>query len=826
LKELLPVNTTVSHYRILSRIGAGGMGEVYLAEDTKLSRKVAIKVLPLESMGDQSAHKRLKREAQSAANLDHQNICAIHEVGEEDGRSFIVMQYVEGETLDTLIRRKPLELREALDIAGQIADALAEAHSRGIIHRDIKPQNIMVTPRGQVKVLDFGLAKVVRERALVESEAETESWLTTPGTIIGTVPYMSPEQVRGEELDARSDIFSFGAVLYEIVTGHQPFSAESAAATFSSILTQEPLPLARYSREVPAELERIVRKTLHKKRDERYQTARDLLIDLKNLKHRLEFDAEMERSKESLSSGGATTVASVGQMSVATATDPVIRTGENATRTISSDDSMVSGVTRHKRGTVLVLIALMITVSAVVYLAVGSKSKAIDSLAVLPFVNEGADPDTEYLSDGITESLINSLSQLPNLKVMSRNSVFNFKGSATDAQAAGRGLNVRAVLTGRLVKRGENLSISAELIDTRDNSHLWGEQYSRRLADMLVVQEEITRQISEKLRLKLTGEDEKLLTKRYTDNTDAYQLYLRGRYYLNKRSAEAIKKGRDFFQQAIDKDPAYALAYSGISDSYALLAAQAALSPREAYPAALTAARKAVELDAALGEGHASLAHVKFHMDDLAAAEQEFARAIEIKPNYSPAHQWQSEYLAATGRRDEAFAAARKALEFDPLDLAANAQLAALLIGAQEYDKAITQLQKTLEIDPSYFLAHLHLGNIYLQTERFPEAIAEFKRTASLTGSNRGLESLGLVYAMLGRRDEARRVLAEMEARSKQQYVDPFDVALIYAVLKEKEQTLAWLEKARDENPHSISRLKSDKRFDFLRSDPRFIKLL
>ncbi len=440
MKESLPANKLISHYRILHKLGAGGMGEVYLAEDTRLNRKVAIKLLLTESTADEESRKRLLREAQAAAKLDHPNICSIYEVAEEDGRSFIVMQYVEGETLAKLIQRKPLDLRESLDIAVQVADALAEAHRHSIIHRDIKPQNIMVTPRGQAKVMDFGLAKVVRERSLAESEAETESLLTEPGVILGTVPYMSPEQVRCEMPDLRSDIFSFGAVLYEIVTGHQPFPTESAAATFSSILTREPPPLARYSREVPAELERIVRKTLRKDREERYQTARDLLIDLKNLKHHLEFDAETERSKESLSSGGATTVASAGQMSVATANDPVTRTGEiAAARTTSSAEYVVNKIRRHK---LAALIALLVIVTAALglglYLHARNSEVAIDSIAVLPFDNQNHDPNTEYLSEGLTESIINSLTQLPNLKVIARSSAFHYKGKEADPFAAGK----------------------------------------------------------------------------------------------------------------------------------------------------------------------------------------------------------------------------------------------------------------------------------------------------------------------------------------------------------------------------------------------------
>jgi serine/threonine-protein kinase len=805
------------------------MGEVYLAEDKRLARQVAIKVLPSESIGDQQSNKRLIREAQSAATLDHPNICTIHEVGEEDGRSFIVMQYVEGETLATLIRRKPLELREALDIAGQVADALAEAHSRGIIHRDIKPQNIMVTPRGQVKVLDFGLAKVVRERALVESEAETESWLTTPGTIIGTVPYMSPEQVRGEELDARSDIFSFGAVLYETVTGHQPFSAESAAATFSSILTQEPLPLARYSRDVPAELERIVRKTLHKDRDERYQTARDLLIDLKNLKHRLEFDAETERSKESLSSGGATTVASVGQMPVATANDPVTRTGEiAAARTTSSAEYVVNELKRYK---LAALIALLVVVTGALglglYLHARNSEVAIDSIAVLPFDNQNHDPDTEYLSDGLTESIINSLTQLPALRVIARSSVFRYKSRDADPLGVGHELGVRAVLTGRIMQRGDNLTVSAELVDVRDNKQLWGEQYERKVSGLLAVQREIAKEISSNLRLKLSGAEQNRVTKHYTESPEAYQLYLKGRFYWNQRTGEALKKSIEYFNQAIEKDPSYALAYAGLADAYILLPYYSAGSPQESFPKAKAAARKALELDETLAEAHTSLVKV-LHLDwNLAESNREFQRAIELNPNYATAHQWYGNgNLRVLGRFDEAIAEMKRAQELDPLSLVINADVGVTYISARQYDQAIEQLRKTTEMDQGFYYAHGYLGIAYEMKGALQEALAEYRKARQLTDDPRMLALLGHGLAVSGKRDEALRTLDQLKEMAKQRYVPAYSFTIVYVGLGEKDQALQWLERDYQDRGVDMLSLKVDPLLDSLRSDPRFADLV
>src|SRR3989441_2330120 len=463
----LAAGTKLGRYEIRSKVGEGGMGEVYLAEDTQLGRRVAIKLLPPETLSDEQARMRLVREAQAAAKLDHPNICAIYEVGEEVGRSFIAMQYVEGETLDARMKRKPLDLAESLAISAQVADALAEAHAHGIIHRDIKPSNIIIAARGQAKVMDFGLAKVEQESGRIGTEAETQTMLTAPNMILGTVPYMSPEQVKGEKLDARTDIFSFGVILYEMLCGRQPFASESAAATASAILTHEPAPLARYCADAPEELQRIIRKSLEKDREQRYQSARELSIDLKNLQR-----------------------------------DSDVRALTAAART-----SPRPAVFRRFAFVALALLSLAV-IGVGVYWLLG-RSTTVESIAVLPFVNVNASSDTEYLSDGITDSLINSLSQLPKLKVIARSSVFSYKGKEVNPEAVGHELNVQALVTGRITQRGDNLSISVELMDTRDKRHIWGEQYNRKISDLLAVQEEISSAISENLRLKLTVEEQK-----------------------------------------------------------------------------------------------------------------------------------------------------------------------------------------------------------------------------------------------------------------------------------------------------------------------------
>jgi serine/threonine protein kinase/pimeloyl-ACP methyl ester carboxylesterase/tetratricopeptide (TPR) repeat protein len=828
-KEKLSGRSLPDRYRIVSSLGAGGMGEVYLAQDARLDRKVAIKVLPPELTADERARKRLIREAQAAAKLDHPNICSIYEVGDELDAGFIVMQYVEGETLGKLIQRQPLDLRESLDIAVQIAGALAEAHSRGIVHRDIKPQNVMITARGQVKVLDFGLAKIVQQKDLADSAAETESLLTEPGMIIGTVPYMSPEQVRGETLDARSDIFSFGAVVYEMVSGHQPFAAESAAATISTILTKEPPPLVRYSREVPGELERIVSKALRKDREQRYQTAKDLLIDLKSLSEELTFEAKLGTSTPARSTGESETVTSNRDARVETAPQPPARTAEIGTTRTVSRDYLIGGVRRHKLQ-FAALVFLLITLAGVgIYLELGH-GKAIDSLAVLPFTNVSGDPNTEYLSDGITESLINNLSQLPNLTVMSRNSVFRYKGQEADAQVVGRDLKVQAVLTGRMVQRGDNLSISAELVDVRNNSHLWGGQYNRKLSDILAVQAEISREISEKLRLQLSGEQQKRLVKRHTDNNEAYQLYLKGRYYWNRRTEEGTKRGIEYFGQAIERDPSYALAYAGIADCYNNLGTNivGGLASNDVMPKAKQAAMKALEIDETLAEAHTSLAQTRFLYDwDWPGAEIEYKRAIDLNPNYAHGHHWYSHYLLAMGRVKESLAESLRALDLDPLDLPITTHLGWHYLYAREYDRAIEQLRKALDMDSRFLPAHLFLGQAYAQEAMYDKATAELQQAIGLSRENPVMVAvLGYAYAMSGKKGEAQMILHKLNGLSKQRSVPSQEIAAIHTALGEKDQAFEWLRRAYEERYSGLVYLKNDPALDGLRSDPRFADLM
>jgi eukaryotic-like serine/threonine-protein kinase len=819
------IGRVFSHYQIVRELGAGGMGEVYAALDTRLGRHVAIKFLPAQYTRDAGRLRRFEQEARAASALNHPNIITIYDIGHAHDARFIVMELIEGDTLRRRMSRAHMSIHEVLGISIQVADALAAAHSVGVIHRDIKPENIMIRRDGYVKVLDFGLAKLAeRETHFANNDAPTVPRMDTlPGVVMGTASYMSPEQARGVAVDAPSDVFSAGVVMYESIGGRLPFYGQTTTDLILAILQTEPTPLRELSADLPEELERIVGRAMAKNRNERYQSAADLAADLRRLKQRLEVAAEVRQARQE--AGSRPDTGAPAPESLATAREA---TAPEAPTAVSGAPADVSPGRRLPLALAAVTLLTLVAATASYFLTNRAR-ESIDTLAVLPFVNAADDESSEYLSDGITESLINNLSQLPNLKVMSRSSVWRYKAAGNaappDASAVGRDLHVRAVLTGRVARHRDRLAISAELVDARDNSHIWGEQYDRSQAEVLEVQEEIASRIVERLRLKLSGDDRRLLAKRHTDDTQAYERYIRGRYYVNRRSADAIRKGREFFQQAIDEDPGYALAYAGLSDCYALLAAQGAIPPREAYRDALAAARKSIELDSELGEGHASLAHAEFHTDDWEAAEREFARAALLRPSYAPIYHWQSEFLSVAGRTDEAFAMVRKALELEPLDLAANAQLANLMIGRRDYQSAIRQLQKTLEIDASYFLAHSLLGNIYVETGRWTEAIAELETTMRLTAGSRGSGSLGVAYAMSGRIGDARRLAAEMEARAKTQYTTPMDLARIHAALHDREATVAWLTRARDEGGAAVSRMRDAPEFAFLRSDPRFVTL-
>ena len=580
---------SIAHYRILKKLGAGGMGEVYLALDTKLDRKVAIKILHADQLAEEHLKKRLVREAQAAAKLDHPNICAIYDVNEANSFTFIVMQYIEGESLAQKMEREPLPLSTTLTMVEQAAEGLAEAHAHGIVHRDVKPQNMIVTPRGQLKILDFGLAKQMHPSDTVDNEAATATLLSKPGLVVGTMPYMSPEQVQGEPLDPSSDIFSLGVTLYEMLAGKHPFKDKSAAVTMSRILLGEPIPTEKFQTQVSPEIQNLLSKMLRKDKAARYQNAQDFLTDLRQLP----------------------------APPPANETQPGARSTKEISA-ITTRENVAGGLlSKARRNKWPLLAAALPLVLLVVAISTWLTREQPDSLAILPFTYASndpqlmANPDREYLSDGMTESVINNLSQLTNLKVIARSSVFRYKGKVLDVQTVGRELNVRAVLTGEIKQAGDDVRIAVELMDVEGNRSIWGDTYQRKTADIQSIQRDIAKNVSERLRLKLTAADQNQLAKSYTDSGDAYQAYLKGRYYWNKRSDEGFKQAIFFFQEAIAKDPTYALAYTGLADCYTLRSDYGFLAPQEGYALAKGAVTLALKYDDSLAEAHTSLASIK-----------------------------------------------------------------------------------------------------------------------------------------------------------------------------------------------------------------------
>ena len=805
------------------------MGEVYLAEDTQLDRNVAIKLLPTESTGDDQAKKRLVREARAAAKLDHPNICAVYEVAQEDGRGFIVMQYVEGETLASRIQHAPLELKVSLDIATQIADALAEAHARGIIHRDIKPQNIMITPRGQVKVMDFGLAKVVRDRSTTDTEAPTESLLTEAGTIVGTAPYMSPEQVKGEMIDARSDIFSLGAVLYEMVSSRRPFTAESAAATLSAILTSEPPPIARYTTETPAELQRIVSKALRKDREERYQTSKDLQIDLRHLKQRLELDAEMQRSSQ----------VDARERTADDRTHVTTRTVEDLTPTAESRISrLTTQIERHKRSASLLLVILIIAAAGGAFelfrLAgagwrTGNKSKpvgtddALRSLAVLPFKQLGVAGSDDYLEVGIADALITRLSNLSKIIVRPTDAVLKYAAPGQDRAAAGRELGVDLLLNGQIQRSADRIRVTVQLIDVKDGRPLWAETLDEKSTDLFTVEDSISQRMTQALTLKLSSDEQQRLTKHSTENAEAYQEYLKGRYYLLQYTKDGFQNSVAHLNQAITLDPTYAMAYAGLADAYTA-ASNDLLAPREALPKARAAALKALSFDDNLAEAHAALGHAKFHAFDW-SAEKDLQRALELNPNSVPVLLWYGEYWLY---RDpiKAIPLLQRAQQLDPLSLAVTWFLSGTYAFARQPDQALTEARRMIELDSNNPTSHRALAVAYGLRQQYPEAITELLKAKQVGAPPPALGFLGFFYAMSGKLDEARTLLEELSQAAKEQFVSPYAIAKIYCGLGEKDRAFAWLEKAYEVQDEHLGFMRFDYTMDPLRSDPRYAALM
>ena len=740
------IGKTISHYKILDKIGEGGMGVVYRAEDVKLKRLVALKFLAPQILGSEEEKARFLNEAQATALLDHPNICTIYEIDEVKGQTFIAMGYIEGQSLKDKIASGSLKLNDAIKIAIQIAQGLEEAHENEIIHQDIKTTNIMVTSKDQVKIMDFGLAKTTRG-----------SRVTEEGKTMGTVAYMSPEQASGGSTDTRTDIWSLGVVLYEMITGQLPFKGEYEQAVIYSILNEEPELLINLRNDVPQELEQITKKALDKNPDSRYSKVGDILADLRRIRKELE---------------------------------SLIKTS--------------------------------------------STEKLQPSIAVLPFKNLSDDPEQEYFCDGMADEIINALTHVEGLHVVARTSAFSFRGKETDIREIGNKLNVKTLLEGSVRKAGDRVRITAQLINVADGYHIWSDKYDRNIEelccpeDIFVIQDEISLAIVDNLKVKLFREEKEKLVKRHTDDLDAYDLYLKGHYFWNKRTEESLKKSIQYFQQAIEKDPDYALAYSGLADSYHTLQDYSSISPKELNAKAQEAALKALEIDNTLAEAHASLGMVSFRYWDWEGAERECKRAIKLNPNYPTAHHWYALLLMYMARFEEAMEEIECARRLDTLSLVINRNKALVFFYARQYDRAIDALQETIEMDPNFSLTHATLGMVYLQKSMYKEALAEFQKEKALSSAwDHEIECFtGIAYAKMGKKDKAVGVVNDLIKRREKEYASPYYIAKIYFALDEDNQGFNWLNKAYQEKDNLLLEIKVDPGFDSVRSDPRFKTIL
>jgi len=753
------IGQTLGRYRVIEKVGAGGMGEVYRAHDERLDRDVALKVLPAGALANEAARKRFRKEALALSKLNHPNIQTVHDFDTQGGVDFLVTEYVAGASLDDKLAAGALREKELIHLGRQLADGLAAAHAKQVVHRDLKPGNLRLTPDGRLKILDFGLAKLLKPReGAAGGEGPTESASLTQA-VVGTLPYMSPEQLQGEEVDARTDIYAAGVVLYEMATGRRPFQERTSTALVGAILHTPPSPPRQLKPGLSPRLEDIILKCLDKEPGRRYQSAADLRVDLERL---------------TVSTSGA-----------AAAPRPRARPAR-----------------RRK------------------------KARIIRSLAVLPLENLSRDPEEEYFVDGMTEALTTTLAKIGGLRVISRTSAMRYKGTDKPlAEIAGE-LDVDAVVEGSVLRVGDRVRITAQLIQAATDAHLWAESYDRELSNVLALHSQVAQAIAKEVQVMLTPREQAQLARSRPIAPEVHEAYLKGRFCLNKRTTEGFQKALEYFQQAIDKDPTCAPAYAGLADSYAMLGSYVLLPPKEAYPRAKAAARKALEIDDTLAEAHTSLAGLKGDYDwDWVGAEEGFQRALELNPNYANAHHWYAQFLVMMGRFDDAIAEMNKAKELDPLSPRINTDVGFAYYYARRFDEAIAQYRKVLELDPTFGPAHAELGRVYEEMGKYEEAIAERQKGIEY-GGGRPEAELGHAYALAGRREEALKILEEATAGRGKQVVSATGIALIYAGLREKEQALDWLEKAYAEHDYWLAFVKVEPRFALLHDHPRFQDLL
>jgi serine/threonine-protein kinase len=792
------IGSTISHYMILGKLGEGGMGVVYKAEDLRLGRPVALKFLPPVVYSGGVERERFLLEAKAASALSHPAICTIYGIEEEEGKPFIVMEFVEGETLREKLNRGPVEPRNVLDWGAQFADGLAAAHEKGIVHRDIKPENLIVRPDGRAQILDFGLAKW-----------RGTASLSIPGSTIGTLAYMSPEQIQGLDVDPRSDIFALGAVMYELLTGRPPFTGTHDAALLYSIVNTYPLPLESLVPDLAPAISGLVVQCMARRPEKRFQTARELSSALRT--------AATGSSRHVAGAGSSLPVAeNVSSPPAATSSGP-----EDRNKGAGRSPKGRSGFTR-----------IALVVSAVVLLGIAglgiffvfrSTATGISSLAILPLRNASADSSIDYLSDGLTESIISKLSRLSTVKVMSRSSVFHYKGKDVDPQAAGKELGVQGVLVGEVVPREGFVTISVELLNTRDNTQIWGDQFRRKETELFALQDDVSKEIVQNLRLRLTPDESERFSKPQTGNAEAYELYLKGRYHLNKRTRVDLEESIRQFRGAVEKDPGYAAAYAGVASAYDVMVAWAYVDPQEGVREAEKNARKALELDERLGEAHAALAGVIDFQYDRLGALKEYQRAVELSPGDANAQQWYAEELAMLGRFDEAFPIIRHAQELDPLSFIIPAVAAVFYANAHRQGEAVEIAQKLVDLDPRVPMGHLALGLAWTRSGKYPEAIGELEKGVAISDSETTMLSwLGCAYALGGRRGDALRIAEKLDRLSIRSYVSTYLRGLLYTALGEKENALALLDEGVVKHDGWMGQTYEEIMFDPLRNDPRY----
>jgi serine/threonine protein kinase/Tfp pilus assembly protein PilF len=819
-KELTSVR--IGRYQIIRSLGVGGMGRVYLGLDEQLNRQVAVKLLSNYDGEEEERMRRFRQEALAASALNHPNILTIYEIGEYEGANFITAEFVEGMTLRARMAAGALPLNLALDIAIQTASALSAAHNSGIVHRDIKPENVMVRADGLVKVLDFGIAKFTQ----AEGNQEKDLVETMPGTIIGTVAYMSPEQARGVSVDTRTDIWSLGVILYEMIAQRLPFWGNTPADVIAAVLERQPLPLPVHNPLASESLAQIVFNALQKERENRYQTAAELLTDLKQLKQKLEQAGDPGRSESEQKAADARTgIVATGQPKIGSVLQ-ASTTGDGPTTT-SSAEYVVDRIKHHKYAVLAVLVGLLVMAGFLAYRPFVQRPQ-IESIAVMPFVNEGGTSEVEYLSDGMTESLINGLSRLPNLSVKARSSVFRYKGKDVDPQRIASELSVQAILNGRVVQRGDNLTLYLSLVDARDGNQLWGEQYDRKVADLVSLQREIARDVSQKLRSRLSGAEQQKVTKDYTANTEAYQLYLKGRFNVFKLTPLEVKTGISYFQQAIQLDPNYALAYVGLADAYRSFALGGEMVPTEFLAKSKAAAQRALEIDDSLAEAHTALGMTMLWYDwNWSAVENQFKRALELNPNSAETHQFYAHLLSNTGRHVEALAEIKRARELDPYSPFLNTLEGQFLLYAGKPDEALARLRETFELAPGFWFPHVFASSAYIEKGMFVEAIIEARRATELSSAQTLSVALeGYALAKLGKYEEARIVLDRLLKLSKERFVPPYHIAFLYNGLGQRNEAFAWLERGFEQRDPKMTFLKVEPKWNNLRDDPRFVELM